>query len=730
MSIEQRTEVQRAGGVVRGMWSPAENPLTQKRWLEYSLPIELLPEYDLRDVSAAEAAGRGFSNPSHGIYITYPVDADSRIRYYHEGFRAQVEEQAKYGQRPHTPPAAYYPPTLSPGWEANANIPIMLTEGEFKAIVVDVFANRQPGQTEESVIPIGLGGVFNWQSKKLGVTLLPKLQEVKWLGRDVYIAFDSDLGTNAFVSLALNRLFNALMERGAKCWVLSWSQDKGKGIDDYLTSMPSGLLAWQQLIVTKQLPMHVLMVAELNKRFTYVEREQKVWDQTNGSYINIKSFANEFFTEKVSVQTGVKNTARGSVPVLKDFTVGAYWLQSPARQAVTALQFLPGEELFFSVEQMPGFAPTRYMNTWRGWGADLNGRTIQPERGDVQPFVDFLYATFGSESSEHVDYLLKRLAWMFQQPQNKHHTWIYLLGAPRQGKSTLIKLIASIVGQQCTSNIDDRALSGSFSEWRAEKLLVTLDDTEIANKQQVKQLLKRLTTEDFGRVNKKYQNEYTAANYFSFIYAANSVEPLLEHDDRRALVLTADCKWDFAKGEWSTFDNWLKQPNSRAALLHYLLYDVKLSADFFTQDPPKTQARELVVESSGTAWDEFLYNIASNFDKTVVWNSPAGGQVRSMRLTVFTADMMRALFNMISPYTEKFDIKNGVLGVKLSRYGAVRVVPKGTNDNRSRVTIGAQQVSFWTWDTNWQRSGPKELANEYMRIVSQFPELAPTRSKY
>lgn len=720
----------------------AQNPLTAKRWEDYLFPPELLPLYNLRDISAPRAESLGFSGPhggppSKGIYIQYPEDKDSRIRYYHDGFRAQQEDVAKYGQRKGTLPAVYYPPGLRAGWETDAELPIMITEGEFKAIAVDVIVNHPFGQKASMmrVVPLGLGGVFNWQSAKSGVRFIPRLEEIKWMGREVYIAFDADMGTNPFVSMALGRLFNALLERGARCFILTWPPESGKGIDDYLTTAPAPSLAWDRLVSAKQLPGHVLSVLQLNNRFTYVEREQKVWDAKNASYISVRSFGAEFFTEKIKVQTGVKVTPDGlKIPTYKEYTLGAYWLQSPARRAVTALQFLPGGDMFFSVDIEEAthnkydtnvqYVSSCFLNTWKGWGTDLHGRVLKPAKGDVQPFLDFIYATFSNEAREHCEYLLKKLAWMFQQPQNKHHTWLYLIGPPRQGKSTLIKLLASLVGQAYTSNIDDKALSGAFSEWRAEKLLVTLDDTEIESKHSVRQLLKRLTTEDYGRVNKKYQNEYTSQNFFSFIYATNSIEPLLEHDDRRALVLSAECTWDFNKGEWEVFDNWLKDPASRSALLYYFLYEVKLDASFFTQDPPKTLARELVVESAASGWDEFLYNIASDLTKTVTWHSPTTGQVRRLKLTIVTNDMLRALYRLCSPYADpKFEIKNGSLSAKLARFAASKVRVKDSTDSRGRVSLGDQQLTVWTWDKHWVLRSHSDLFMEYMRLDKEFPEL-------
>ena len=142
------------------------------------------------------------------------------------------------------------------------------------------------------------------------------------------------------------------------------------------------------------------------------------------------------------------------------------------------------------------------------------------------------------------------------------------MGRPLQGKSSLIKIIASLVGDKYTANVDESIVKGQFAEWRNDKLLVTFDDSSVTDTRVIKQLLKRLTTEQHSQVNLKYVKAQTLESYFSFVFATNSVDALLDHDDRRALVLEADCHWDFAKGEWREFDNWRTSRAGLQALLH------------------------------------------------------------------------------------------------------------------------------------------------------------------
>lgn len=703
--IDQQEEVARHSSA---------NPLSTKRWEDYGWDVATLSEYQVHDISATEAQKLGFTNCHNGIYITYPRDEDSRVRWMPSGFGAQAVA-GKYGQRRGTQPALYYPPTLPSGWQKNPSLPLLITEGEFKAIAVDMIVNYDRPAT---IVPCAVGGVFSWQSKKKGVDLIPSMAEIAWAGRMVYIAFDSDLATNPMVSLALQRLTNRLAEEGADCRVLQWPGSSGKGIDDYLTNQTLPRDAWLELVGTCQFAAHIVSVIDLNSRFTYCEVQQQVYDGQNNTYIPPRSFASDFFTRQVKIQTGVKN----GVPVFKDIPVGQYWLSSPLRARCVETLFIPGKG------RMVDHYGKVYLNTWMGWGQGLRGKMLEPAKGDVQPFYEFLAAAFGGEDQAHVTYLIKRIAWMFQQPERKHPTWLYLMGRPLQGKSTLINIISSLIGNKYTANVDESIVRGQFAEWRSEKLLVTFDDSSVTDPRIIRQLLKRLTTESHSQVNLKYVKAQTAESYFSFIFATNSVDALLDHDDRRAIVLEADCKWDFAKGEWQTFDAWRSSKSGLQALLHHLLYEVKLDSEFYNEIPPKTKARELVVEVGESTWDDLINYLRES--KTVHWQLPATGLNKHWKHTIFTTEMLRQLFLMRAGVNEKYTITSATLVGKLVRYGARRCLSTHSNDSRGRMLIEGQQLAIWSFDTAWLGRTKDDYAIEYARLCKEFPELLPSKAKY
>ncbi|WP_460916916.1 AAA family ATPase [Plantactinospora veratri] len=102
--------------------------------------------------------------------------------------------------------------------------PLLITEGVKKA---DAAASK-------GLACLGLTGVWCWRDKS---GPLPEWRSVPLRGRDVYVAYDSDVMTNPKVHKALEALTAYLTKRGAGVrWVyLPPGADGGKvGLDDYL----------------------------------------------------------------------------------------------------------------------------------------------------------------------------------------------------------------------------------------------------------------------------------------------------------------------------------------------------------------------------------------------------------------------------------------------------------------------------------------------------------------
>jgi hypothetical protein len=136
----------------------------------------------------------------------------------------------------------YVVPCVDPELLHDMNIPVVVTEGEFKALALWRLANHG-SPVRPRFLPLGLAGVYNWRGT-IGKTVgpdgsrldvkgaIPDLDWVAWQDRKVVIAYDADAVIKApCASPARN--WRAPARRGALVGFLEWDLAKGKGVDDH-----------------------------------------------------------------------------------------------------------------------------------------------------------------------------------------------------------------------------------------------------------------------------------------------------------------------------------------------------------------------------------------------------------------------------------------------------------------------------------------------------------------
>jgi putative DNA primase/helicase len=141
---------------------------------------------------------------------------------------ADPKKCPKYLQPRATGKAVYFPRVKGLDWLtiiSDAQRPLLITEGEFCSLIPSCRGFRT----------IGLGGVFIFLGSD--GKLLPELAAIVWKGREVYIAFDSDLVSNADVQLAERRLCAELVKLGAIVHLVrlpAAENGSKQGLDDFL----------------------------------------------------------------------------------------------------------------------------------------------------------------------------------------------------------------------------------------------------------------------------------------------------------------------------------------------------------------------------------------------------------------------------------------------------------------------------------------------------------------
>jgi hypothetical protein len=117
----------------------------------------------------------------------------------------------------------FYPPT-PPELVNDTKVRVLICEGEKKVLCAWYLSTYN--SSEPRFLPIGIAGVWGWRSKigtvetasgqRRSVTgPIADLNRIPWEGREVLIAFDSDVCTNPEVAGARAALARHLRKRGA-----------------------------------------------------------------------------------------------------------------------------------------------------------------------------------------------------------------------------------------------------------------------------------------------------------------------------------------------------------------------------------------------------------------------------------------------------------------------------------------------------------------------------------
>ena len=237
-------------------------------------------------LTGGEIVGRRNGNCA-GILIPYFHPGSNRVRDYRlrrdqpdleYDSAGQLKPRQKYLSPPGRSNMLYVVPGTTQSLLRNQELPILITEGEFKTIALWRLAHYGTS-TPPRFVPLGVSGVYNWRGT-LGKTVgpdgnrldvkgaIPDLDWVTWAGRRVIIAYDADAVSKEIVRIARSALTAHLRARGAWVGFLEWDAARGKGIDDHLAMVgPDAVLdaishvdyagtAWRKDLLRSKPPMN------------------------------------------------------------------------------------------------------------------------------------------------------------------------------------------------------------------------------------------------------------------------------------------------------------------------------------------------------------------------------------------------------------------------------------------------------------------------------------------
>jgi hypothetical protein len=133
----------------------------------------------------------------------------------------------RYYQRAGTPPRLYVPERARAAF-ADPSIPLLITEGEKKALKAN----------QDGLATVAVGGLWNWQASGQAIA---DLDRIDWVERETVIVPDSDVWTRPDLVQPVFALGKELEARGGKVGVVklpSGAAGEKVGLDDYLSAHP------------------------------------------------------------------------------------------------------------------------------------------------------------------------------------------------------------------------------------------------------------------------------------------------------------------------------------------------------------------------------------------------------------------------------------------------------------------------------------------------------------
>lgn len=423
----------------------------------------------------------------------------------------------KYLQPPNSGVCAYFSPTIDwPATLAEPEMRIIITEGELKAAKA----------CREGFPAIGLGGVYNYRSASQGIELLPELEAINWVRREVVICYDSDVTANPMVCAAVMDLAETLVQRGAVPLFVCLPSDDGVkvGLDDFLIANPPAAL--DHLIDdTGQFITTARRLWGINETHLFVNGGL-VLERATG-----RTMIPETFRLEACGTVPERVLKRGGQVSMKNVARGAAWLEWPLRASVTRLTYRPGAAPLAVIdgEHGPEF------NLWSGWG-------VERQPGDVAPFIALVNHLF-TDAMDACEWFLRWCAYPLQHPGTKLFTTAVIHGVEQgTGKSALGITLGRLYGRNFTE-IRQADLTANFNDWAVGRQFILGDDVTGSDKRETLDLLKKLITQQEVRINIKHQPSYTIPDVINYMWTSNRAAAfLLDEQDRRFFIHRVDVK--------------------------------------------------------------------------------------------------------------------------------------------------------------------------------------------
>lgn len=327
--------------------------------------------------------------------------------------------------------------------------------------------------------------------------------------------------------------------------------------------------------------------------WVYLESSKRFFNITDGRSVEVMSF-NMILNRMTPPDSDGRNqnasqffALNGGRTVYRDMYVPKFWADGV-------------EGKFFTHEGI------EYLNSYKG---DRVPQVAQgwEDRGHYKLIEDHISGLF--EKAEDSRLLIQFFAHCVQKPGQRILWSPVVLGKQGDGKTTLARMMAAVMGQDNVRNIALDELYSDFSGWAEGACLRVIEEIRITGKSRhdVMNKLKPYITNDRVSVVRKGENGVDVLNTQNYLCFTNHADALvLDDDDRRWAVFATrfnnrqEVLEAFNKDYW---DNIYEIINNHAGDIRGWLLNIDISAFNPNIAPEVNKAKKAMIEESVSEYE-------------------------------------------------------------------------------------------------------------------------------
>ncbi len=423
------------------------------------------------------------------------------------------------------------------------------------------------------------------------------------------------------------------------------------------------------------------------------------WVETAKNWVYISS-RDQFYSLKGGVGYSQKafNTTFNSQRRWEKLTISTFLTDNDLVYKVADLCFDPScpEEIYHRNGQL-------WLNTY----VDPKIKSIAGDTSPISEFIEYLIPD--QLEREH---LLRMIAWTVRNPGKKLGHALLLRSANQGvGKSTLIELWRTMLGSENTRMTTTETINGAYQGFVDGKLLVSVEELNMAFGAQGYNRIKDLITGHTAEVNEKYVVSRERANYATFAFLTNLANPVIIEDTDRRFFFIDSPAVPREPDYYTEFNTWWRQ---NIEIVRYYLEQVDLEGFNPYSPPPDTRAKGLLRAASKSPLEQEIAEAIAN------------------RSWPFSRDIV-TLDEVMSCL--RYSAQGHSIGKVKAAMQTVGAIPLGQHRLPGEWLSGMgkplfrsggnKRGSLWAAvnGSYWERAGPQALAEEYARaegLLSNF----------